>query len=80
MSEYVSDCTTEANLGQKNQTDEDRVYCSWQVPVRKAAKKRGLLRGRGGVAGLPQYLEERKQVHFLQAHNQGWRQLFLTVY
>ena len=35
--------------------------------------------GQGGP-GLRQYLEQRKQVRFLQTDNQGSRHLFLTVF
>ena len=37
-------------------------------------------RGGGqGEPGTPQFLEQRKLVRFQQTHNQGLRQLFLTV-
>ena len=35
-------------------------------------------RGQGGMA--PQFLEQQKQVHFKQIHNQGSRQVFEREY
>ena len=40
---------------------------------------RGHFQGGSRGARALQFLEQRKQVHFQQTHNQGLRQLFLTV-
>ena len=39
----------------------------------------GVVKGGQGEPGPNQYLEQRKQVRFLPTHNQGWRQMSLTV-